>query len=222
MLPPAERFALAAGPDLEVAEPVAALAVDGQTHAASQRADLVAPGCSGGWISAGRSDWRCSVIGCRSCWPASRSRRSLRTTWCRSTTTTSWSPRTCSGVNRKPHRWCCAKAGERLGGDQRDRGDPDGRQQRICFVRGDHVPGRTGLAGKRSRGFHRCRVGADCVSWHYRAHARIRYYRAKEHGAFATPHGRPRKPRQDAPHGSAVKTKPLRGRPEGRALTPAP
>jgi transposase InsO family protein len=50
----------------------------------------------------------------------------------------------------------------------------------------------------------------------------IRHDRTKEHGAYATPHGRPRKPRQDAPNGSGVKTTPLRGRPKGRALTPAP
>ena len=50
----------------------------------------------------------------------------------------------------------------------------------------------------------------------------IRHDRTKEHGAYATPHGRPRKPRQDAPDGSGVKATPLRGRPDGRALTPAP
>jgi hypothetical protein len=50
----------------------------------------------------------------------------------------------------------------------------------------------------------------------------IRHDRAKEHGAFATPHGRPRKQRHDAPGGDDVKAKPLRGRPEGRALTPSP
>jgi len=50
----------------------------------------------------------------------------------------------------------------------------------------------------------------------------IRHDRAKEHGAFATPHGRPRQPRHDAPAGAGVKAKPLRGRPTGRALTPAP
>lgn len=49
----------------------------------------------------------------------------------------------------------------------------------------------------------------------------IRHDRAKEHGAFATPNGRPRKPRQDAPDGTGVKAKPLRGRLR-RALTPAP
>jgi transposase InsO family protein len=49
----------------------------------------------------------------------------------------------------------------------------------------------------------------------------IRHDRSKEHGAFATPNGRPRQ-RQDAPAGAGVKAKPLRGRPTGRALTPAP
>ncbi len=54
-----------------------------------------------------------------------------------------------------------------------------------------------------------------------RTHA-IRHDRAKEHGAYATPHGRPRKPRHDASNGAAIKAAPLRGRPPGRALTPAP
>jgi transposase InsO family protein len=49
----------------------------------------------------------------------------------------------------------------------------------------------------------------------------IRHDRAKEHGAFATPNGRPRH-RKDAPAGADVKTTPLRGRPTGRALTPTP
>ncbi len=48
----------------------------------------------------------------------------------------------------------------------------------------------------------------------------IRHDRAKEHGAFATPHGRPRKQHQDAPGRAGVKATPLRGRPEGRTLTP--
>ena len=49
----------------------------------------------------------------------------------------------------------------------------------------------------------------------------IRHDRAKEHGAFATPNGRPRR-RQDAPAGAGVKATPLPGRPTGRALTPTP
>jgi transposase InsO family protein len=49
----------------------------------------------------------------------------------------------------------------------------------------------------------------------------IRHDRSKEHGAFATPNGRPRQPK-DAPAGAGVKATPLRGRPDGRALTPTP
>jgi transposase InsO family protein len=49
----------------------------------------------------------------------------------------------------------------------------------------------------------------------------IRHDRSKEHGAFATPNGRPRH-RQDAPAGVGVKATPLRGRPTCRALTPTP
>jgi hypothetical protein len=49
----------------------------------------------------------------------------------------------------------------------------------------------------------------------------IRHDRTKEHGAYATPHGQPRKPRQDAPDQAAVKATPLRGRPQDPALTPA-
>jgi len=49
----------------------------------------------------------------------------------------------------------------------------------------------------------------------------IRHDRAKEHGAFATPNGRPRRQHHDAPAAAGVKAKPLRGRPTGRALTPS-
>ena len=63
-------------------------------------------------------------------------------------------------------------------------------------------------------------VQLSCDSQIVRVHP-IRHDRAKEHGAFATPNGRPRH-RQDAPAGAGVKAMPLRGRPAGRALTPTP
>lgn len=68
-------------------------------------------------------------------------------------------------------------------------------------------------------------IVADSVQIAYegqivRVHA-IRHDRTKEHGAFATPHGRPRHC-EDAPAGVGVKAKPLRGRPDGLALTPTP
>jgi transposase InsO family protein len=63
-------------------------------------------------------------------------------------------------------------------------------------------------------------VQLSCDGHIVRVHP-IRHDRAKEHGAFATPNGRPRH-RQDAPAGDGVKATPLRGRPTGRALTPTP
>ena len=63
-------------------------------------------------------------------------------------------------------------------------------------------------------------VQLSCDGQIIRVHP-IRHDRAKEHGAFATPNGRPRH-RKDAPAGAGVKATPLRGRPAGRALTPTP
>ncbi len=63
-------------------------------------------------------------------------------------------------------------------------------------------------------------VQLSCAGEVVRVHP-IRHDRAKEHGAFATPNGRPRKRLQDAPGGAGVKAEPLRGR-HSRALTPTP
>lgn len=63
-------------------------------------------------------------------------------------------------------------------------------------------------------------VQLSCEGHIVRVHP-IRHDRAKEHGAFATPNGRPRH-QKDAPAGAGVKATPLRGRPTGRALTPTP
>jgi hypothetical protein len=63
-------------------------------------------------------------------------------------------------------------------------------------------------------------VQLSCDGHIVRVHP-IRHDRAKEHGAFATPNGRPRQP-HDAPAGAGVKATPLRGRPTGRALTSTP
>jgi hypothetical protein len=75
-----------------------------------------------------------------------------------------------------------------------------GRSAQVCIVAGS--------------------VQLSCDGQIVRVHP-IRHDRAKEHGAFATPNGRPRH-HQDAPAGAGVKAKPLRGRPTGRALTPTP
>jgi hypothetical protein len=54
-------------------------------------------------------------------------------------------------------------------------------------------------------------VQLSCEGHIVRVHP-IRHDRAKEHGAFATPNGRPRH-QQDAPAGAGVKATPPRGRP---------
>jgi hypothetical protein len=75
-----------------------------------------------------------------------------------------------------------------------------GRSAQVCIVAGS--------------------VQLSCDGHIVRVHP-IRHDRAKEHGTFATPNGRPRQ-HQDAPAGAGVKATPLRGRPTGRALTPTP
>jgi hypothetical protein len=60
--------------------------------------------------------------------------------------------------------------------------------------------------GKAGRGIDRGGIGADRLRRNDRAHHAIRHDRAKEHGAYATPPGRPRKLRQDAQNGSANRT----------------
>jgi hypothetical protein len=75
-----------------------------------------------------------------------------------------------------------------------------GRSAQVCIVAGS--------------------VQLSCEGHIVRVHP-TRHDRAKEHGAFATPNGRPRRP-QDAPAGTGVKALPLRGRPDGRALTLTP
>ena len=77
------------------------------------------------------------------------------------------------------------------------------------------------LARPQCAGVHRRRLGPAGIDGQIvRVHP-IRHDRAKEHGAFATPNGRPRKPTGCAGR-CGVKAKPLRGRPAGRALTPTP
>ena len=105
--------------------------------------------------------------------------------------------------------------------DHRGGGDPDRGQQRVGVLCRHDVPAGNAWRGKT---LQVCIV-ASSVQLAYqgtivRVHP-IRHDRAKEHGAFATPRGRPRKPRHDAPADDGLKAKPLRGRPTGRALTPS-
>ena len=180
------------------------------------------PGCSGGWISAGRFDWRFGYrvpivlagepveavvadnlvqIYNHDVLVASHVQRRK--------------PDTTSGVLRQGRRTARAVTSG------------------IVVTRMVDSSGYVSLAGTMYRVGRAWRgkevevsvvAGSVQVACHgtiVRTHP-IRHDRAKEHGAFATPHDRPRKSRQNAPDRAGVKATPLRGRPEGRALTPAP
>ena len=93
--------------------------------------------------------------------------------------------------------------------------------QSVCAISKDEAMFRAVLARQDPAGV----VVADSVQLAFngtavRVHP-ISHDRAKEHGAFATRNGRPRKPRQDAPDAVGVKAEPPRGR-RRRALTPIP
>ena len=138
---------------------------------------------------------------------------------------TCWSPSTCNAANPTPASARRAGCGRAAAG----RGAPtDG----MVVTRVVDSSGYVSFAGTNYRVGNRWRgrsaqvcivagsVQLSCDGHIVRVHP-IRHDRANEHGAFATPNGRPRH-RQDAPAGAGVKATPLRGRPAGRALTPTP
>ena len=138
---------------------------------------------------------------------------------------TCWSPSTCNAANPTP---ASSQEVRLRQGSRRPRRATDG----LVVTRVVDSSGYVSFAGTnyrvgnswRGRSAQVCIVAGSvqlsCDGHIVRVHP-IRHDRAKEHGAFATPNGRPRH-HQDAPAGASVKAKPLRGRPTGRALTPTP
>jgi transposase InsO family protein len=223
MCPPAERFALAVGPDLEVMEPVAVVATNGPRGAASQRADLRSAGVQR-WVDQ-RGLIRLAGFGYRV--PIVLAGEPVEAV-------------VADNLVQIYHRdVLVASHVQHLTADSTPRPPRQGRRTaraatsgivvtRVVDNNGDvSFAGTMYRAGRPWRGKQvevsivAASVQIACAGTIVRTHA-IRHDRAKEHGAYATPHGRPRKPRQDAPNGAAVKAVPLRGRPEGQALTPAP
>lgn len=223
MRPPAHRFALAASPELEVVEPVAAVGTNAQTRAGSARADLRSAGVRR-WV-----DQRGSIrlAGFRYRVPIVLAGEPVEAV-------------AADNLVQIYHRdVLVASHVQRKSADRIPRPLRQGRRTArpatngIVVTRGVDNNGDVSFAGTMYRAGRPWRgkqvevsivagsVQIACAGTIVRTHA-IRHDRAKEHGAYATPHGRPRKPRQDAPDGAAVKAVPLRGRPEGRALTPAP
>jgi hypothetical protein len=223
MRAPAERFALAVGPDLEVVEPVGAVATNGQSRAASQRADLRSAGVQR-WVDQ-RGSIRLAGFGYRV--PIVLAGEPVEAV-------------VAENLVQIYHREVLvASHVQRQAPGGTPRAPRQGRRTartatsgivvtRVVDNNGDvSFAGTMYRAGRPWRGKQvEVSIVAGSVQLAHqgtlvRTHA-IRHDPAKEHGAYATPHGRPRKPRQDAPNGTDVKATPLRGRPEGRALTPAP
>jgi transposase InsO family protein len=223
MRPPAQRFALAAGPDLEVVEPAAAVATNGQRRVGSQRADLRSAGVRR-WVDQ-RGSIRLAGFGYRV--PIVLAGEPVEAV-------------VADNLVQIYHRdVLVASHVQRQAADSTPRPPRQGKRTARAATNGIAVTrvvdnnGDVSFAGTMYRAGRPWRgkqvevsivagsVQIACAGTIVRTHA-IRHDRAKEHGAYATPHGRPRKLRQDAPNGAAVKAVPLRGRPEGRALTPAP
>jgi transposase InsO family protein len=223
MCPPAGRFALAVGPELEVVEPLAAGVGPAHPHAGSQRAEVRRIGVQR-WVDQ-RGSIRLAGFGYRV--PIVLAGEPVEAVVADNL------------VQIYHHDVLVASHVQRRKSDNAPSVLRQGRRTprpvtsgimvtRVVDSNGDvSFAGTTYRAGRRWRGKQvevsivAGSVQVACAGSIVRTHA-IRHDRTKEHGAYATPHGRPRKPRQDAPNGAAVKAGPLRGRPEGRALTPAP
>jgi transposase InsO family protein len=223
MRPPAQRFALAAGRDLDVMEPVAAVATNGSRRAASRRADLRSAGVQR-WVDT-RGSIRLAGFGYRV--PIVLAGEPVEAVvadnlvqiYHREVLVASHAQRQAPGGTPRPPRQ----------GRRTARAATSGIVvTRVVDNNGDvSFAGTMYRAGRSWRGKQvEVSIVAGSVQLAHqgtlvRTHA-SRHDPAKEHGAYATPHGRPRKPRQDAPKGTGVKATPLRGRPQGQALTPAP
>jgi len=197
MRPPAERFALAAGADLEVVDPVAAVATHGQTHTAmQQRGDLRRAGVHR-WVDQ-RGSIRLAGFGYRvpivlageaveavvadnlvqiyhhDVLVASHvQRRKLDTT---------------PGVLRQGRRTARAVSSGIVVTRMVD------SSGYVSFAGTMYRVGRAWRGKEVEVSIVAGSVQIACHGTIVRTHA-IRHDRAKEHGAFATPHGRPRKPR---------------------------
>ena len=226
MRPPIERFQLAAGPGVEtVVEPSAVPAVPPAPVVEPSPQIVRLPGVQRwvdqhGLISLGGFRYRVPIVLAGE--PVEASPRSI---WCGSSIVTCWSPSMSNAANPTP----ATRQEVRLRqGSRRPRRATDG----MVVTRVVDSSGYVSFAGTNYRVGNRWRgrsaqvcivagsVQLSCDGQIVRVHP-IRHDRAKEHGAFATPNGRPRH-RQDAPAGAGVKATPLRGRPAGRALTPTP
>jgi hypothetical protein len=224
MRPPIERFQLAVGPGVEAAEPSAVSAVPPAAVVEPSRRVVRLPGVQRwvdqhGLISLGGFRYRVPIVLTGEPVEAVAAEHLVRI-FHRDVLVAEHVQR------RKPDTG--HQEGALRQGSRRPRRPTDG----MVVTRVVDSSGYVSFAGTNYRVGNRWRgrsaqvcvvagsVQLSCDGQIVRVHP-IRHDRAKEHGGFATPNGRPRH-RQDAPAGVGVKAKPLRGRPTGRALTPTP
>jgi hypothetical protein len=203
MRPPAERFALATGPVLDVVQTVAAVTTHRQSRGASQHADLRSAGVQRwvdqrGLIRLAGFGYRVPIVLAGEPVEAVVA-DNLVQIYHRDVLVASHAQRQTAGSTRRPPRQ----------GRRTARAATSG----IVVIRVVDNNGDVSFAGTMYRAGRPWRgkqvevsIVAGSVQIAYRGtivrtHA-IRHDRAKEHGAYATPHGRPRKLRQDAPNGA--------------------
>jgi Integrase core domain len=149
MRPPAQRFALATGPVLEVVEPVAAVARDGQSRGGSERADLRSAGVQRwvdqrGLIRLAGFGYRVPIVLAGEPVEAIVA-DNLVQIYHRDVLVASHAQR----QTARQHAAAAASGQTHCAsGYQRDRGDQSRRQQRGCVFRRDDVSGRKAMAGK--------------------------------------------------------------------------
>ena len=212
MRPPAQRFALAAGPDLEVVEPLAAVATNGRGRAAFQRADLHNAGVQR-WVDQ-RGLIRLAGFGYRV--PIVLAGEPVQAVVADNLVQIyHHDVLVASHVQRhKPDTTTAAVP-------RQGRRTPRAATTGIVVTRMVDASGYVSFAGTMYRAGRSWRgkevevsiVAGSVQMAHQGTIVRtqpIRHDRAKEHGAFATPHGRPRKPRRDAPD----RTPPVKQLPE--------
>ena len=184
--PPAERFALAAAPtpldtDLELVE------VEEPTSHPDRRES------AGGSTNEDRSGSTASAIGSVRPSPANQSKSSSKEDWSRFSTKVFSSPLMPSAGMTEP-RPSAPEHQELVDRDRRVRACPSSdRSTAADPFRSPGLPIGSGAAGDAERrGGHRGRIGPDLRQREVIRVHQIRHDRSKEHGAFATPNGRPR------------------------------
>jgi transposase InsO family protein len=199
MCPPAQRFAMAPGPDVEVAEPAAVVATSGRHGAAPPRGDLRHAGVQRwvdrrGVIRLAGFSYRVPIVLAGEPVEAVVA-DNLVQIYHREVLVASHAQRQSGGQASRPPRQGRRAAREATSGIAVTRlVDNNGD---VSFAGTMYRAGRPWRGQQVEVSIVAGSVQIACDGSIVRTHA-IRHDRAKEHGAYANPHGRPRKPRQQA------------------------